>query len=103
MSEDKGKKCSKRRTVKPLENFDGKGLCQTCSDYKQRYREHHREELRQKAKEHYEQYKQQKLCKIDISRCKMLRHERTQRHKTNLNKDNNKQIEQPVLSDKKRT
>ena len=61
MSEDKGNKCSKRRTVKPLENFDGKGLCQTCSDYKQRYREHHREELRQKAKEHYEQYKQQKL------------------------------------------
>jgi hypothetical protein len=114
MSEEKGKKCSKCRTVKPLENFDdGKALCQKCSEYKQRYRENHREELRQKAKEHYEQYKGQKLekqkekvecpiCKIDISRNKMLRHERTQRHKNNLNNTNTKQIEQPVLSDKEK-
>ena len=82
MSEDIGKKCSKCRTVKPLENFDeGKTLCQTCSEYKQQYRENHREELRQKAEEHYEHYKGQKLekqkeqvecpiCKIDISRNK---------------------------------
>ena len=56
MSEDKGKKYSTCRTVKPLEHFDeGKALCQKCSEYKQR--ENHREELRQKAKEHYEQYK----------------------------------------------
>ena len=62
MSEDKVKKCSKCRTVKPLKNFDeGKALCQKCSEYKQRYRENHREELRQKAKEHYEQYKGQNL------------------------------------------
>ena len=32
----------------------------------------------------------------------MLRHERTQRHRTNLNNTNNKQIEQPVLSDKEK-
>ena len=114
MSEEKGKKCSKCRTVKPLENFDdGKALCQKCSEYKQRYRENHREELRQKAKEHYEQYKGQKLekqkekvecpiCKIDISRNKMSRHERTQRHKNNLNNTNTKRIEQPVLSDKEK-
>ena len=79
--------------------------CQKCSEYKQRYREYHREELRRKAKEHYEQYKGQKLekqkekvecpiCKIDISRNKMQRHERTQRHKNNLNKPYPKQIEQ---------
>ena len=38
MSEDKGKKCSTCRTVKPLEHFDeGKALCQKCSEYKQRY------------------------------------------------------------------
>ena len=115
MSEDKGKKCSTCRTVKPLEKFDeGKALCQKCSDYKQRYRENHREELRQKAKEHYEHYKGQKfekqkeqvecpICKIDMSRYKMLRHKRTQPHKTTLNKNNNnKQIEQPVLSDKEK-
>ena len=50
MSEDKGKKCSKCRTVEPLDHFDeGKALCQKCSQYKQRYRADHREELRQKA------------------------------------------------------
>ena len=61
-------------------------------EYKQHYRENHREKLRQKERERYEQYKRQKLekqkekvecpiCKIEISRNKMLRHERTQRHK----------------------
>ena len=73
--------------------------------------ENHGEELRQKAKEHYEQYKGQKLekqkekiecpiCKIDISRYKMSRHERTKRHRNNLNKTTNKQIKHPILSDR---
>ena len=67
--------------------------------------------MRQKAKENYEKYKGQKIekqkekvecpiCKVDVSRNKMLRHEKTQRHRTNLNNTNAKQIEQPVLSDK---
>ena len=68
------------------------------------------EELRQKERERYEQYKRQKLekqkekvecsiCKIEISRNKMLRHERTQRHKKHLNKPNPKQIEQQKKTD----
>ena len=78
------------------------------------FRENHREELRQKAQEHYEQNKEIKLekqkeksecpiCKIEISRQKMSRHQRTQRHNTNLNNTTTKQIEQPVLSDKEKT
>ena len=78
--------------------------------YKQHYRENHREELRQKERERYEQYKGQKLekqkekaecpiCKIDISRNKMSRHKRTQRHKKHLNKPDPKQIEQQKKTD----
>ena len=95
MSEHQDKNCSKCKKTQTLENFaNGKALCKTCCEYKQHYRvyrENHREELRQKEREGYEQYKGQKLekqkekvecpiCKIDISRNKMLRHERTQRH-----------------------
>ena len=51
MSEDKVKKCSKCRTVKPLKNFDeGKALCQKCSEYTQRYRENHRRIIETKGK-----------------------------------------------------
>jgi hypothetical protein len=115
MSEDTCRKCSRCSKTQPLDNFDeGKALCQKCSEYKQRYRENHRDELRQKTKEHYAQYREIKLekqkekcecpiCKIEISRQKMPRHERTKRHKNNLNKTNNKQIEQHVLSDKEKT
>ena len=98
MIENQDKKCSKCKKTQTLEHFDnGKALCQKCYEYKQQYRENHREELRQKERERYEQYKGKKLekqkekvecpiCKIDISRNKMQRHERTQRHKNNLNK-----------------
>ena len=101
----------KCKNTQPLDNFDnGKALCQKYSEYKQQYRENHREELRQKQRERYKQYKGQKLekqkekvacpiCKIDISRNKMLRHERTQRHKNNLNKPDPKQIEQQKKTD----
>jgi hypothetical protein len=111
MNEHKGRKCSKCKNTQPLDNFDnGKALCQKYSEYKQQYRENHREELRQKQRERYKQYKGQKLekqkekvacpiCKIDISRNKMLRHERTQRHKNNLNKPDPKQIEQQKKTD----
>ena len=95
MNEHKGRKCSKCKKTQTLENFANvKALCQKCCEYKQHYRENHREELRQKERERYEQSKRQKLenqkekvecliCKIEISRNKMLRHERTQRHKKN--------------------
>ena len=111
MNEHKGRKCSKCKNTQPLDNFDnGKALCQKCSEYKQRYRESHREELRQKQRERYEQCKGQKLekqkekvecpmCKIDISRSKMSRRERTQRHKNNFNKPDPKQIEQQKKTD----
>ena len=111
MIENQDKKCSKCKKTQTLEHFDnGKALCQKCYEYKQQYRENHREELRQKERERYEQYKGKKLekqkekvecpiCKIDISRSKMSRHERTQRHKNNLNKPDPKQIEQQKEND----
>ena len=111
MSENQDKNCSKCKNTQTLENFDnGKALCQKCCEYKQQYRENHREELRQKERERYEQYKGQKLekqkekvecpiCKIDISRNKMLRHKRTQQHKKHLNNPDPKQIEQQKNTD----
>ena len=82
----------KTQTLKNFANW--KAICRKCCEYK----ENHREELRQKERERYEQYKGQKLekqkekvecpiCKIDISRNKMLRHERTQRHKPKKTKE----------------
>ena len=111
MSENQDKKCSKCKKTQTLENFaNGKALCKKCCEYKQHYRENHREELRQKERERYEQYKGQKLekqkekvecpiCKIDISRNKMSRHTRTQRHKKHRNKPDPKQIEQQKKTD----
>ena len=106
MSENQDKNCSKCKKTQTLENFaNGKALCKKCCEYKQHCRENHREELRHKERERYEQYKGQTLekqkekvecpiCKIDISRNNMLRHERAQRHKKHLNKPDSKQIEQ---------
>ena len=59
MSEDTCRTCSRCSKTQPLDNFDeGKALCQKCAEYKQRYREKHREELSQKAKTHYEQHRE---------------------------------------------
>ena len=99
MTDNMEKKCSKCRQLKLMEEFDeGKARCKNCSEYKQQYRENHREELRLKAKELYEQNKKQILnllnkhkekverpiCKIEMGRNKMTRHERTKRHQNNM-------------------
>ena len=45
MNEHKGRKCSKCKKTQTLENFaNGKALCQKCCEYKQHYRENHRED-----------------------------------------------------------
>ena len=92
MTDNMEKKCSKCRQLKLMEEFDeGKARCKNCSEYKQQYRENHREELRLKAKEMYEQNKKQiqnkhkervehPICKIEVGRNTMKRHERSKRH-----------------------
>ena len=60
---DNMKKCSKCKKEKTIENFDGgKALCIKCLEKKKKYRENHREELRQKAKEIYENNKKHILA-----------------------------------------
>ena len=94
MTDNMKKTCSRCGVLKLIEDFDEcKALCKTCNEYKQQYRESHREELRFKAKEDYEENKERILikvecpiCKIQIIRKAMARHERTKRHQDNMNK-----------------
>ena len=110
MSEDKSKKCSRCGVYKQLNNFDtDKAQCEKCSEYKQRYRENHREQLRKKAKEIYEENKDEILekkkekvecpvCKKEISKAKMRLHEKTKRHIYYLN--NPKQTKEELEKEK---
>ena len=55
-----------------MEHFDnGKAQCKKSSEFKQQYKENHREELRLKAKTHYEQNKEQILNEVECPICKI--------------------------------
>ena len=52
------KQCSKCKKSKTLDNYrPDRKLCNQCLEEKARYRENHREELREKAKEYYQNHK----------------------------------------------
>ena len=52
------KQCSKCKAFQPLDRFkEDRKQCNICLESKRRYREKHREELQQKAKEYYQQNK----------------------------------------------
>lgn len=100
-------KCTKCKVNQPLNRFtEGRTQCNLCLETKRRYRETHREEINEKAKQYYsnnkdyrleyqKQYREQriecKICKVMISRNKKSEHEKTKTHIHNLrNLDNPK-------------
>ena len=95
------KQCPKCKVFQPLDRYtDGRIQCNICLESKRKYRENHREQLRQKACEYYEANKEKKkayvkeyrqqmvecsVCKVMIQKCRMTIHEQTKTHLHNLN------------------
>jgi len=102
------KQCPKCKGLQPLKRYtQGRIQCNVCLEQKQRYREKHREELRDKAKAYYEQNREQKheyqkqyrtqmdecsVCHVSIQRGKMTRHEQSKTHLHNLNHPDNHKL-----------
>ena len=91
------KQCSKCKVFQSLNYYrDESKQCKICLEAEQRYREKHRDKLRQYAKEYYEKKKEEVNEKQDVktvcSGCKCLirtyamkRHEQSMKHQQNLN------------------
>ena len=94
------KQCSKCKVFQLLEKFnEGRKQCNVCLENKLRYREAHKEQIQQKAKEYYEQNKEHKQAyrkeynqrKIECQYCRCMvspqhkaKHERTNKHINNV-------------------
>ena len=77
------KTCSRCGVLKLIEDFDnGKAQCKKCREFKQQYRENHREEQILILNKHKETV-ECPICKIEVGRNKMKRHERSKRHQNN--------------------
>ena len=69
----------------------GRKLCDLCLATKQRYREKHKEEIKEKQKEYYERHKEEinakvecKICKCFFNKQVLQRHNKTKKHLNNL-------------------
>ena len=109
------RQCSKCKKSKTLDNYrPDRQLCNQCLEEKARYRENHREELREKAKEYYQDNKDKKkeynertrerrlekkkeyrtrtiecpYCFKTINLNNKSSHDKTKKHQTNLTKQN---------------
>ena len=103
------KQCSKCKVFRLTNEFkEGRTQCNKCLETKQKYRENHREKLREKAKEYYENNKDKRteyfrkyreenkekihekiecpLCKCFIIKTHIDRHFNTIKHQMRLNK-----------------
>ena len=119
MSEEKTevKKCSKCKVLQPMNRYvEGRTQCNVCLEIKRKYREKHRQELRDKQKEYYsqnkaeraeygKQYRQQYIecavCKVMIKQFRKTEHERTKTHIHNLNNPDNPKLTYKQIHDKK--
>ena len=111
------KKCSKCKVLQPLNRYaEGRTQCNVCLEIKRRYREKHRQELRDKQKEYYSQNKEERaeygkqyrqqyiecnVCRVMIKQCRKTEHERTKTHIHNLNNPDNPKLTYKQMHDKK--
>ena len=111
------KQCSKCKVFQPMSRYlEGRTQCNVCLENKRRYREKHRQELRDKQKEYYIQNKEERVeynkvyrqqyiecsaCKVMIKRCKKSEHERTKTHIHNLTNPNNPKLTYKQIHEKK--
>ena len=90
------KQCSKCKVFRPLnETEEDNKTCHICLEQKRRYRLKHKEDIRVKAKQYYENNKEelndkQKLkaecpvCKCMVRSDAMKRHEQSIKHQMNM-------------------
>ena len=118
MAEEKTevKKCSKCKVLQLLNRYaEGRTQCNVCLEIKRRYREKHRQELRDKQKQYYsqnkaeraeygKQYRQQyiecNVCKVMIKQCRKTEHERTKTHIHILKNPDNPKLTYKQMHDK---
>ena len=113
MSEDKGKKCSTCRTVKPLDKFDEerhyvKNVLNTNNDIEKTIEKNWDKRQRNIMNNTKNKNLRNRKKKLNVQFVRLTFQEikcwdtKKQRHKNNLNNSNTKQKEQPVLSDKEK-
>ena len=90
------KQCSKCKVFQPLNYYrDECRQCNICLESKRRYREQHKEAVKQYAKEYYERKKEElnrkqhvktecPLCKCLVRKYTMSRHEQSIKHQIKL-------------------
>ena len=84
--------CSKCKVFQPVSRYSqGRKQCNLCLASKQRYREKHKEEIKEKQKEYYERHKEEINVKVECIICKcfvnkqvLRRHNQTQKHLNKL-------------------
>ena len=97
--EDK-KQCSKCKAFQPLQRYtEGRIQCNVCLEQKRRYREKHRDELRERAKQYYKQNRGEicekqttthsdrvecPLCKCMVGKYRLKQHEQTFKHQMKI-------------------
>ena len=91
------KQCSKCKVFwSPKQIEEGNNTCNICLEQKRRYRLKHKEEIKVKAKEYYEEHKEKlnekqrvkaecPVCKCMVRAYAMRRHEQSVKHQMNLN------------------
>ena len=91
------KQCSKCKVFRPLHQIEGNNKnCNICLEQRRRYREKHREEIKPKAKEYYQNNKKElnekqnekyecPVCKCFVREYAMRRNEQSIKHQQNLN------------------
>lgn len=92
--------CSKCKAFRSVDTYkDGRTQCYVCLEQKRRYREKHRDELREKAKQYYEQNRGEvyikqttpdsdrvecPLCKCMVGKYRMKQHEQSFKHQIKM-------------------
>ena len=91
------KQCSKCKVYQPLDNYKNEcKQCNKCLENKRRYREQHKETLKQYAQQYYERKKEElsdkkketlecPICKCEVRKYTMKRHEESIKHQMNIN------------------
>ena len=94
------KQCSKRKVFQPLNDYKNEcKQCRACSENIKRHREHHREGIKQYAKECCERRQEESndkkkeplectICKCEVRKYTMKRHEESIKHQMNINSHN---------------
>ena len=90
------KQCSKCKVFQPLDYKNECKQCNKCLENKRRYREQHKETLKQYAQHYYERTKEElsdkkketlecPICKCEVRKYTMKRHEESIKHQMNIN------------------